>query len=170
MELNGNDQGVDYDLLTVDGDASLEGGIDIILGFAPNINDEFIVLDTSGPGDSIDLCDLPASASASFGGTNYEFSIACRNGNEVVLTVTNETLSLDDLDTTSFNLYPNPSKNLITVTGITVTDIKVYDLNGRFVAYSKSNSLSIKNLNNGVYILKISNSRGEPIIRKVIKH
>ena len=114
--------------------------------------------------------DLPSSVNASFGGLTYEFEVFCRNNKELVLSVTNETLSLDDLDTTSFNLYPNPSKNLITVTGKTVTGIKVYDLNGRFVAYSKSNSLSIKNLNNGVYILKISNSRGEPIIRKVIKH
>ncbi|NRA91073.1 MAG: T9SS type A sorting domain-containing protein [Psychroserpens sp.] len=170
IELNGTDQGVNYDLITIDGDADLEGTINVSLGFNPSINDEFVVLETDGAGDTINTCNLPNLVSASFGGFEYDFDVICRNNNELVLAVTNETLSLDDLDTTSFNLYPNPSKNLITVTGKTVTGIKVYDLNGRFVAYSKSNSLSIKNLNNGVYILKISNSRGEPIIRKVIKH
>ena len=170
IELNGTDQGVNYDLITIDGDVDLEGTINVSLGFNPSINDEFVVLETDGAGDTINTCNLPNLVSASFGGFEYDFDVICRNNNELVLAVTNETLSLDDLDTTSFNLYPNPSKNLITVTGKTVTGIKVYDLNGRFVAYSKSNSLSIKNLNNGVYILKISNSRGEPIIRKVIKH
>ncbi|MGV6831806.1 MAG: T9SS type A sorting domain-containing protein [bacterium] len=170
VELNGNDQGVDYDLLTVDGDASLEGGIDIILGFAPNINDEFIVLDTAGPGDSIDLCDLPASASASFGGTNYEFSIACRNGNEVVLTVTNETLSLDDLNSTSFNLYPNPTSSTVTVSGGGISQVVVYDINARRVLTSNSSIIDFTLFENGVYFLKILDTNNRSVIKKLIKN
>lgn len=169
IELNGNDQGVTYDLLSIDGDADLNGSLDVTLGFSPNVTDEFIVLETQVP-DTINTCNLPPTVMASFGGFDYEFDVVCRNNNELVLTVLSETLSLETTELTDIKVFPNPTKDLITITDESIISIKVYDLNGREVAVSTTNSLSIKNLNDGIYILSASNSRGESIIRKVIKH
>lgn len=169
IELDGNDQGVTYDFLTIDGDADLNGSLDITLGFSPNVTDEFIVLETQVP-DTINTCNLPPTVMASFGGFDYEFNVVCRNNNELVLTVLSETLSLETSELTDIKVFPNPTKDLITITDDTIISVKVYDLNGREVATSATNSLSIKNLNDGIYILSASNSRGESIIRKVIKH
>ncbi len=169
IELDGNDQGVTYDFLSIDGDADLNGNLDISLGFSPVVTDEFVVLETQVP-DTINTCNLPSSVMASFGGFDYEFDVVCRNNNELVLTVLSETLSLETMELTEVKVYPNPTKDLITITDETIINIVVFDLNGREVAASGTNSLSIKNLKDGIYILNASNSRGESIIRKVIKH
>ncbi|WP_299519798.1 T9SS type A sorting domain-containing protein [Winogradskyella sp.] len=169
VELNGTDQGINYDLLTIDGDANLDGNIDLILGFSPSVNDEFVVLNTSGPGDTIDQCDLPITIMASFGGFDYEFGVECRNNEELVLTVTNETLSISDENEFTFNLYPNPTKNFINITDPEIEGAMVYDINGREVLKTPKSYFSIENLENGVYFIRVKKNN-QIVTRKVIKH
>ncbi|WP_433779646.1 T9SS type A sorting domain-containing protein [Flavobacterium anhuiense] len=74
----------------------------------------------------------------------------------------------------SLKLYPNPSKDFITIKINTLenTKLKVFDVNGRFV-FSKelkkdSTTVDISNLSVGVYMFEISNETGKSI-KKVIK-
>ncbi|WP_422106620.1 T9SS type A sorting domain-containing protein [Winogradskyella sp.] len=169
VELNGTDQGINYDLLTIDGDANLDGTIDIILGFAPSINDEFVVLNTPGPGDTIDQCDLPTSLIASFGGFDYEFDIECRNNEELVLTVTNQTLAVSDEDELVIELYPNPTKDFVSITNTTVDRVVIYDINGREVLETTKTHFSIEHLENGIYFFRVEH-HNQAAIKKVVKH
>lgn len=71
-------------------------------------------------------------------------------------------------------ISPNPVKDILTISGLTeMTDIYVYDANGRIVMRERfsdeNNSLSMQNLANGIYIVKISNSLGTSV-KKITKH
>ncbi|RNC88110.1 MAG: T9SS C-terminal target domain-containing protein [Winogradskyella sp.] len=170
IEINGAVQGVDYDLLTIDGDANLNGSINITLGFSPSINDEFIVLNTPGFGDTIDLCNLPATTTASFNGFVYDFDITCRNSEELVLTVTDESLSTSDNELLSINIFPNPTKGNLTINNNTIMNVLVYDINGRLMMETQNREFSIENFNKGVYFVKAENNQGQSIIRRIIKY
>jgi len=169
FELNGTDQGIDYDLLVVDGDANLDGNIEVILGFTPSVMDEFIVLTTIG-GDTIDQCDLPDTIIVSFGGFDYELDVICRNNNELVLTVTDETLSVTNIDFNNTQIYPNPTVDELTINDDNIIEVMIFDLNGREVYKTNKTNFSISNLSSGVYILKAKNAERQNLTRKIIKH
>ena len=169
VELNGNNQVVNYDLLTIDGDANLDGNLDIILGFAPQINDEFIVLNTIG-GDTIDQCDLPNTIMASFGGSTFEFDVTCRNNNELVLTVTSETLGVNFFEENSnIKIYPNPATDWVYFSDESINNIKVYDLSGKLITQNNSSSIFVKNLKAGLYLVEASNRKKNSVKYKLVK-
>ncbi len=170
IELNGTDQGVDYDLLFVDGDANLDGVLVVSLGFNPMVNDEFVVLSTSGGGDTINQCDLPNTVNASFGGFDYTFDVACRNGNELVLTVTDETLSTVDIEFNDTVIYPNPTVGSLTINNDHIIDVRLFDLNGREVYRTNRSQFSIASLTSGMYVLRALNADGQQLTKKIIKH
>lgn len=168
LELNGLIQGVDYDLLSIQGSGIFDGDVQVALGFSPNINDEFVVATASG---SISECNLPAMKSASFGGSSYDFSVACRNNNEVVLTVTNATLGLNSLEDNSkpIVLYPNPAEDIIKFSSNTIQKIEVYDIAGKLLIDAQTNSISIKLLPSGMYLVKGTGLNKESVLKKLIK-
>ncbi|WP_203256575.1 T9SS type A sorting domain-containing protein [Hyunsoonleella ulvae] len=88
------------------------------------------------------------------------------------LNISNLTLNVNDV---SFNekhitIYPNPSKGLVSFSDKTVQKISVYDTNGRQILESGSNSISIKNISKGIYIVKGTTSENVTITRKLIKN
>ena len=168
VELNGLIQGSEYDLLSITGNADFDGDVQITLGFSPNINDEFIVVTTSG---SISTCSLPATKTADFGGSTFEFSVMCRNNDEVVLTVTDETLDVNSFEDNSkpIVLYPNPAEDIIKFSSETINRIEVYDIAGKLLIDSQTNSISTKILPGGMYLVKGTGLNKESILKKLIK-
>lgn len=168
LELNGTNQGVDYDLLSIQGNGIFDGDVQIALGFSPNINDEFIIATTSG---SISTCTLPATKTADFGGSTFEFTIVCRNNDEVVLTVTDETLGAISIDENSkpFLLYPNPAEDIVAFSSELINKIEVYDVSGKLLIKSATNSISTKVLPSGIYLVKGITFNNVGIIKKLIK-
>lgn len=84
-------------------------------------------------------------------------------------------LSTQSFDRKSIAIYPNPTSNVIQISGIEHTDIKsviFYDINGRNV-FSKdtlqNNTVDISMLSKGTYILKLTTSDGIIINEKVVK-
>ena len=169
VELNGNNQGIDYDLLSVSGDVSLDGDIEVLLGFAPAIGDTFTVLNTLSLNDTINSCNLPATTTASFDGVDYEFSVGCTSDDEVVLSVTDSTLSLDSSNTLLVDVYPNPTSNLLTISGHSIAEVTVYDINSRIVLTTSSAVIDFSGLQSGLYFLKISDTTNRITFKKVIK-
>lgn len=166
IELDGLTQGSDYDLLAVNGNADLNGDIQISLGFNPGVNDEFIIATVSG---SINTCNLPSIVMATFGGFDYEFGFNCGNNNELVLTVTS-ILSIEDNDLNSFIVYPNPSADFINIKNISSFNAELYDINGRRILHSNLDKISIQHLKSGVYLLRIEDENNRTTTRKIIKH
>lgn len=167
IELNGLTQETEYDLLAISGNADFEGNIQVTLGFEANVNDEFIVATTT---NSINTCNFPATVNSSFGGSTYEFDVTCRNNDELVLTITAETLGIETFEeNTSVQLYPNPASDIIYLSDKDIQRIEVYDLNGKTLKKSTSNSISIQKLSKGIYIIKAVSKNSTTIIKRFIK-
>ena len=86
-----------------------------------------------------------------------------------------KTLGTKDFDLeNSLKLYPNPTKDFITIemNALDNAKLKIFDVNGQFI-FSKelktiSNTINISHLTSGVYLFQISNESGSTI-KKVIK-
>ena len=74
-------------------------------------------------------------------------------------------LGTSDFFKNHFTVFPNPSNDVVNISNTdatAITSISVSDINGRIVkeVTPESNSFSIKELNSGVYILKIATAEG----------
>ncbi|MBT8394105.1 MAG: T9SS type A sorting domain-containing protein, partial [Bacteroidia bacterium] len=120
----------------------------------------------------IGSCNLPSTKIVNFNGFLYEFSIACRNNDELVLTVISETLGLENIEDNSahVSLFPNPANDVMSFSDTSINEVTVFDINGRKVLYSQSNSISVNSLSKGVYIVKGITADNISITRKLIKN
>ena len=91
---------------------------------------------------------------------------------EGFLVVKSSTLAIEDNSFPNFNIYPNPTNNVIHINAIQfpVKNIKIYDLGGKLLKSKNYNSeinikTNISNFSNGIYILKLNNE----FITKIIK-
>ncbi|WP_299212405.1 T9SS type A sorting domain-containing protein [uncultured Dokdonia sp.] len=75
-----------------------------------------------------------------------------------------ELLNTDSFEQNEVLVYPNPSKNIITVqlsNPSEIRDMKVYDMLGREIQVDfQNNEVNISSLNTGIYLLKISTDSG----------
>ena len=176
IEINGLIQGTEYDLLEIQGDAVLDGVVDITMGFNGKINDEYIIVNTSG---TITDCNITSSATAEFNGNQYDFSVACRNNNEVVLTLTNITLGVDSNEAADKNilLFPNPVISDFTLRNSSNQNLEsvfIIDLNGRIMeeitveGMEKDKIISLQNYATGLYLIKV-NTGNNSITKKIVK-
>lgn len=72
----------------------------------------------------------------------------------------------------SIQVFPNPAQDEISITGVIPESVIVYDLMGRIVVSefnSETNTINVKNLPNGMYIIKILTSDGKVFSNKIIK-
>lgn len=92
---------------------------------------------------------------------------------------TSAALSTQNLETTNFSLYPNPTKNIINVQSQQLSldnaTIEVYDFSGKTVKSKNFNgqkrtvSLNVSRLKTGIYFLKIKTANGASQLLKFIK-
>ena len=76
---------------------------------------------------------------------------------------------INNFNTPTLNLYPNPATNQVTIAGITAGDIiMVSDISGRQVmqlrAMSETQTIDISTLRAGVYVLSAGNARGKLVV------
>lgn len=71
------------------------------------------------------------------------------------------TLSSDSFFKNNFALYPNPVSDMLNVqSNLIIEEISVLDINGRKVKNSVSNSISVSNLESGVYLIEVKSKEG----------
>src|SRR5690606_11086466 len=83
-----------------------------------------------------------------------------------------ETLSTKKVDLLSFKLYPNPAKELLYIDlnkNETLNKVVVYSYLGQLMMESKSTTLNINNLSNGMYIVKVESNLGVKSQNLVVK-
>jgi hypothetical protein len=177
VELNGLTSGTQYDVLAITGtDAIFDGSVNVRLGFAANLNDEFIVATTTG---TISQCTLATTTSADFNGMTYTFDVFCRNNNQVVLGVTNITLGVDnfELSDSSIQLYPNPVRNILTIKNVNNLELdnaQITDITGKVIStfdlkdMGLTKEISLENLSSGMYFVRI-NGLNNSITKRVVK-
>jgi len=78
---------------------------------------------------------------------------------------------IDEPNTNSYNIYPNPFNDDIKVSSIKqIVNIRLLNLTGQVIMDIKNkNKLNTKKLRDGIYIIEITFDSGEKIKRKVIK-
>ena len=83
-------------------------------------------------------------------------------------------VTVDDNETAFFaTVRPNPTKGTVTVTGEDLQQAEVYNIMGQFVLAEHSQSQSITlNLSGqpaGIYLVKITDKKGQKCVKKVVK-
>ena len=68
-------------------------------------------------------------------------------------------------------VYPNPTNGTVTIGGLGVTEVKVYNVLGQLVkTVQGTNEINISNLKQGVYFVSIITENKERFIRKIVKN
>ena len=83
-----------------------------------------------------------------------------------------QNLSVEAFVPNPLHLYPNPSKDLVTVTGIEIAEIVIIDSSGREVIKQKKSSsqIYIGTLTPGFYFLKVRTTDNRVFSKKIKKH
>ncbi|RAR47135.1 FG-GAP-like repeat-containing protein [Flavobacterium lacus] len=94
--------------------------------------------------------------------------------NQTLAVVEGGTLSVGDNAFTSFSVYPNPAKDVVTIKSSATSQVvsaEIYDINGKKVLASPvvNDTFSIQSLSTGTYILLAKDSEGTLSTHKLIK-
>jgi len=118
----------------------------------------------------------PASNSGSitfYGGVNaVDGTMSPANDGATMFT---QTFQEDPLSSTDgpieldLNLFPNPASEIIVIGNVDVQQTKIYDLKGSEMISSFDKEINISQLNNGLYIARITNSVGKIMTKKFMK-
>lgn len=133
-----------------------------------NVAGETAIVVTNLPPVEVDFQASGLTGNASSSTIKYD--------NYVVSAVNTTALSVDDVVSTKFNIYPNPASDIITISNkesIGVEKISIVDMNGRVVktqlfTNQSEIQLNISDLRVGVYIFNISTKEGTAS-KKIIK-
>lgn len=70
----------------------------------------------------------------------------------------------------NYNLYPNPAKDIITITGVECQNTAIFDLMGKMVLNPvvANNQINIESLPAGIYTLKVVTDKGL-LVHKIVK-
>ena len=79
------------------------------------------------------------------------------------LAVTNENVE------NALSLYPNPVSNQLTLEGVEVAQVEVFNAMGQTVGQYHQNEISFSGLASGVYFLRVTSTEGQVFFEKVIK-
>lgn len=94
--------------------------------------------------------------------------------NETLAVVEGATLSIGNNEYTSFSVYPNPARDIVTIKSAATSQVvsaEIYDINGKKVLATQvvNDTFSIQSLAMGTYILLAKDSEGTLSTHKLIK-
>ena len=101
----------------------------------------------------------------------YTYSTTTFEGcdSTVTLVLTIEAVGIDDVATVNVYLYPNPTRDYVTIVADEVISVEVFDVVGRKVAtYANTNRIDLSALEFGNYTLRIRHAHGTSL-RRVVK-
>ena len=73
---------------------------------------------------------------------------------------TSETVT-ENVAINSIIIYPNPTQDILHITGVTPQTLRVFDLQGRLLIIDNSTQVNVSHLNTGTYLLQV----GTQVIR-----
>jgi aldose sugar dehydrogenase len=117
-------------------------------------------------------------SSGSTSGPSNNSSLTIQNPGIIIkVKYTGTTLNTNPFaNSTTINLIPNPAKNEFSIdfqnNQINIAQIQITDINGRIVAEinnpKSTQNIKVDNLNNGLYLVNISDSNGNKTTKKLI--
>jgi hypothetical protein len=117
---------------------------------------------------------LPVGSLITDGTTYYAVSSAGTFNSAALAVTANVTLSVGGFDNASFNYYPNPVTDVLTVSySNAISEIVVYNLLGQQVLIAKPNAtqtqVDLSGLNTGTYMVKVTSDEVTKTV-KVVKN
>ncbi len=171
FEIQGPTPDIEHDVFAINSNARLNGTVEVILGFEPEINDEFTIITAN----AITECNLPSQVTSIFNGNEYTYDVICNTDN-VILKVSNVVLGLDDNALINASLYPNPTTGNFTLNlGKTYEDLNINITNilGQVITYERFVNTNTIDLtidgSPGIYFVNIITSQADLKTLKVIK-
>jgi len=82
-----------------------------------------------------------------------------------------EILSIGEIQTASYNLYPNPTTGNITFEGIGLSRVEIYDIQGRKLnEYNAAGKLqvNVNYLENGMYFVKMYSKANMSVVKRLV--
>jgi hypothetical protein len=91
---------------------------------------------------------------------------------QAIIDQVNETLTLSDINTLEFKLYPNPTKTQFTIqleNRTALTSVQIYNNLGQLVLTSKETIINTSKLASGLYIVEIETDQGKSSTKLIIE-
>lgn len=88
-----------------------------------------------------------------------------------VITISDPSVGIQELDETSFSVYPNPTVNTVNVSSAyNIQSISIHSVVGQEILKVAGNkgtemSVNVANLSNGIYLVKIVTDKGQVVKR-----
>ena len=84
----------------------------------------------------------------------------------------NETIytGVDENLVASYEVYPNPMNNVLYIEGNDIQDVTIFNAVGQQVLFVESrNEIDVESLNEGLYFVRISDMKGNSVVKKIVK-
>ncbi|MFD1017458.1 choice-of-anchor J domain-containing protein [Winogradskyella rapida] len=88
------------------------------------------------------------------------------------VTITDVSLGVNDFDlNSSLVLYPNPVTHTLNIEGDHIETLTIMDINGKRIMTqaTSTNRVDVSNLESGMYFLKVTDTKGNSVIKKFVK-
>ena len=80
---------------------------------------------------------------------------------KITFSISNSETTTENVAINSIVVYPNPTQDILHITGVTPQTLRVFDLQGRLLIIDNSTQVNVSNLNTGTYLLQV----GTQVIR-----
>ncbi len=115
---------------------------------------------------SLSLCEVESICNyldfTSNSATISNNAIGCNSRPEVETAC--ENLDIEDYNTISVTLYPNPTAGMLYINGVAEGKVSIYDTTGRFIKeQSFTNEIDLSNLKSGLYLILIEHEGGSSV-------
>ena len=80
---------------------------------------------------------------------------------KIIFSISNSETTTENVAIKSIVVYPNPTQDILHITGVTPQTLRVFDLQGRLLITDNSTQVNVSNLNAGTYLLQV----GTQVIR-----
>ena len=80
---------------------------------------------------------------------------------KITFSISNSETTTENVAIKSIVVYPNPTQDILHITGVTPQTLRVFDLQGRLLIIDNSTQVNVSHLNTGTYLLQV----GTQVIR-----
>ena len=109
---------------------------------------------------------------------NTSYGVLFKNGEAIeidpecttiyALAVSSDSHALQETENMPLEVYPNPTNGTVTIDGLEVAEVKVYNFLGQLVKETKENVIDLSAQEAGTYILKVITPSGV-VTKQIIK-
>ena len=125
---------------------------------------------TLAVGESLDVTVGIASITKGYVETNI--TIVSSIETQTITVMINEDIvtGVEEDNVASFEVYPNPMNNVLYIEGSDVQDVTIFNAVGQQVLFvENANEVDVADLRDGLYFVRISDSKGSSVVKKIVK-